>query len=487
MSEWFQRQFGDRGEFALCISLGTDPHPSGQVELDLTWGTLEIWARNRCLTASVSDGVVAQGVRWSLLPIFEWFLEVGIRLVNEDPYPRFSKGCDVGDASAWFDATLTPPILSPDAERRWFLRRSEWRHHHALRRSAENVALPNVVFRRLGENIEISWDNESWCSPRPDLYFVEKRGRELVPALAFANVLRAALVEVLAELARKTSNQVLVRLASHAADLRAEDDDWRWLIHRPTAKTICDGMPQLKERLDRTTSVGAKGLYVPHSAETLVLRHVRLEQKRDIEAVLQVAQYLPHAPVVAALQALVRPSPAANERPWEEGNEYAESVRDALGWGDEPLPDLAAWMTSVHIDIPSQDLGLPSSVAVVAKRTDDLRMMVHVNPAGASRMKRETGLATALGHVLLDEVSVSVDGDWEHWPTSARARAFGVALTLPEDGVRAVLGGATSIGADEVRAVMRRYRSGPWATTYRLKNLGLITPDEQIELVQAIA
>ena len=109
MSEWFQQQFGDRGQFAVCISLGVDPHPCGQPARDLTWGTLEIWTRDRCLTASVSDSGVSQGIRWSLLPVLEWLIHVGVRLVNEDPYPRFSKGRDVADGAEWIDATLSPP------------------------------------------------------------------------------------------------------------------------------------------------------------------------------------------------------------------------------------------------------------------------------------------------------------------------------------------------------------------------------------------
>ena len=102
-------------------------------------------------------------------------------------------------------------------------------------------------------------------------------------------------------------------------------------------------------------------------------------------------------------------------------------------------------------------------------------------------MKRETGLATALGHVLLDDAPVAIDGEWEHWPTSARARAFGVALTLPEDGVRDLLGTTRVIGTDEVRTLMQRFGSGAYSTTYRLKNLGLISRDEAMELAHAVS
>lgn len=487
MNRWYQRQFGERGTFALAVALSDDPHPSGRQERDLAYGTLEVWVCGRCLTRNVSGDSVSDGVSWSLLPVLQWLLEVGLRLVNEDPFPRLSKGVDVPDAVAWYDATLSPPMLDDDAEERWFLLRSEWRRHHALRRAAEDVALPNIVFRRMGDATEVSWDNEAWSPPRQDLDFVERRGRELVSAHGFAAVVCDALREVLGVLAGRAGSGPLVALHRQAEALQARPEDWKWLVHRPTAALIRREMPELASRLDSAVGLQIRGLYAPHTPETHALRLVRLERREDVQAVLEVSELLPKRPVVAALQALIRPTAAPVDRPWEAGNEYADVVRDALGWGIEPLPDLARWMTKQGVAVPVDDLGVPAAVSVLAERTDDGRALVHVNPNGLSRMKRETGLAAALGHVLLDDAPVAMDGEWEHWPTSARARAFGVALALPEDGVRDLLGAAATIGSNEVRALMQRFGSGVYATTYRLKNLGLISRDEAMELARTVA
>lgn len=487
MSEWFQRQFGDRAEFAISCSLGVEAHRTGIPERDLSWGGLEIWARDRCLTASVSNGSVSQAIRWCLLPILEWFVSVGVRLVNEDPYPRFSKGQDVRDGSQWYDATLSPPALSPEDEENWFLRRSEWRNYHALRRAAEDVVLPNVVFKRSGDSIEISWDNEAWPSARRDTYFAEKRGSVLVDARRFSEVFREALIEVTRALAEKHALSTFKELHQGASKLQIVEQDWRWLIHRPTATTIRTAMPTLCARLDAATSLAIGGLYVPHTRDTFVLRQVRAERVDEIEAVLDAVSHLPKTPMKKAVRDLVRRRPAQGERPWDEGNEYAEQVREALGWDDDPLPELAAWLASQGINVPGGDLGLPSSIAVLSERTNDEHAMVYVNARSNSEPKRETGLATALGHLLLDDVPVSIDGEWEHWPTSARARAFGVALMLPEEGVRSLLSASATIGVQEVRKVMRHYRSGPFATTYRLRNLGLISSDERDSLMYQLS
>ena len=486
MTEWFQRQFGDRGELALIVSLGVDPHPSGDPPRDLTWGSLEVWAAGRCLTENVLEGAVSTAVRWNLLPVLEWLLDVGIRLVNEDPFPRFARGVDVADGADWYEATLSPPSLSPEAERRWFLRRSEWRHHHALRRAAPDVALPNLVFRRLGHHLEVSWDNESWPPPHPNLRFVERRGRALVPARAASSALREALTEVLSALVRRTSEPSLRALSARAAALSATPEDWRWLIHRPTADLIRAERPHLRDRLDAAIEPGLDGLYVPHTPETLLLSQVRLEHAKDVDALLGVMSRLPQQPLAPALAALIRPTPASHARPWDAGNDYAEVVRQRLGWGIDPLPELRTWLGDHGLALPDGDLGLPADISVLSVRTEESRALAHVNPH-APRVPRETGLATALGHVLLDDRPFSIDGAWEHWPNAARARAFGVALMLPEDGVRAMLEGAPSVGKREVRALMRHYNAGPFATLYRLKNLRIITEDAQQELMRAVA
>jgi Zn-dependent peptidase ImmA (M78 family) len=425
-------------------------------------------------------------VRWSLLAPFEWLLEVGTRLVNEEPYPNVAAAA-VPDATAWYSATLSPPPLDAEEERRWFLRRSDWRHHHALRRAAVDAALPNLSFRRLGDEVEVSWDNDEWSPPRRDLRFTEGRGRELVPSDTFATVLRGVLRDALAGLrAEHSALSRLTDLAERADALVAVKEDWRWLVHEATARVICEEMPVLRERLDAEAAAGIVGLHVPHARDTQLLRLVRLETREDVEATLAAASLIPATPVTRQLQALVRPSEPASRQPWIEGNDRAEEVREALGWGSDPLPDLGGWLRRCGCVVREDDLRLPPAVSLLVQRTEDSRVLAHVNPAGLSRMRRETGLATALGHVVMDRSPFAVDGDWEHWPTSARARAFGVALMLPEDGVRGMVDRAW-IGPDELRAVMAKYRTSSLATTLRLRNMGLISSERQVELAGDVA
>lgn len=478
-NDWYARQFGDRNHFAVALSLGRDPHPTGDLTVDAGWGGLSIWVRGRCLMRNVSsEGGVSDEVRWSLVSILHWFINAGVRLVNEEPFPDTTSLDNVRDGCDWFNATETPLLTMTEAEEdAWFERRSDWRQHHALRRAATDVALPNVVIRRLGDFIEVSWDNEAWGASRPDLSFIERRGTELVAAARVARDLRAAMVDVTQALAEQYKLPELVELASAASATSAGDDDWRWLVHHATARVINDELGPLRDRLNQHTRARRDGLYVPHAPETFVLRQARLVSASDLRALLEAAQIVPDEPMKEPIRSLIRPTPASTIRPWTEGYESARDVRDALGWGDKPTPDLHSWMKANNIHVALR--GLSSTIDLIATRSDDYRGSTVINPQAKSQLRREIGHAAALGHILFDVIPVAVDGTWEHWPTAARARAFAAMLLLPDEGVRDVLAGRNSVDASDVKRVMQRFNTGPYATTYHLKNRGFIADEER--------
>jgi hypothetical protein len=487
-NDWYARQFGDRDRFAVSISLGRDPHPTGDPVVDAGWGGLSIWVRGRCLTRNVSsEGAVSDEVRWSLVNTIQWLIDAGVRLINEEPFPDTTRSDNVRDACDWFNGTEIPLLTLTEAEEdAWFSRRSDWRQHHAIRRAATDAALPNVAVRRLGDSVEVSWDNETWGAPRPDLSFVEQRGTELVAAAQVASDLRAALIDATHALAERHKLSGLVELAAAASATSASDDDWRWLIHQETAHVISNEFRSLRDQLNQHTRMQRKGLYVPHTPDTLVLRQARLVSADDIKSLLEGARFVPAEPMKSPARDLIRPTPASTIRPWIEGYERARDVREALGWGDEPTPNLDAWMKSNNVSVT--DRKLSSTIDLVATRTEDSRGSAVINPQTQSHLGREIGRAAALGHILFDVTPVAVDGTWEHWPTAARARAFAAMLLLPDDGVRDVLTGRTDIDASDVQRVMQRFNTGPYATTYHLKNRGFIANEERrVEILKELA
>jgi len=485
--DWYVRQFGDRDAFAVTISLGRDPHPTGDTETDAAWGGLALWARGRCLTRNVSDdGGTCDEIRWTLGGIFEWLAAVGPRLVNGEPFP-LAPGTDfIRGASDWFNSTETTyPTLTDQEETDWFLRRSDWRRHHAIRCAANDVALPNVILRRLGDFLEVSWDNETWGTARPGLRFVEQRGTEIVCAASAAAALREALCDATGVLAAKHDLSGLAQLAETATTSLAREDDWQWLVHDQTARLISQSIPSLADKFRSHAKKASKGWYIPHTRETLALRQTRLLSQQEIESFLAVAVHGPQGPMSDALKSVRKPSPAPVVRPWREGYEHAAEVREAFQWGDGPVPELAGWLRSQGVVV--RDVSLAATIDLVVTRSKDLAASTTVNPRAHSRLRREIGQAAALGHLLLDTASVAVDGAAEHWPTASRARAFGVMLLLPVDGLRDILSGKASIDSDDVERVMQKFGTGLYATTFHLKNLGFIDDERRTEILHELA
>jgi len=94
-------------------------------------------------------------------------------------------------------------------------------------------------------------------------------------------------------------------------------------------------------------------------------------------------------------------------------------------------------------------------------------------------------LASALGHLLLDlpldRPFGTVSSPWAHWPSVARAKAFGAWLLMPSPAVRAL---AVKHGepVDLARAVMERFGTTPTLTAWHLYNLRLIDDDDRVPI-----
>jgi Zn-dependent peptidase ImmA (M78 family) len=495
MSDWFQQQFGRKDEFALVVWLGRDPHPGADDVVSASWGGLAVWVDGRCLTQTVrDDGSTAEQVRWYMLPVLGWLREHLVRLVNEEPFPSPARTDEVGDASAWFDASMEPGLtLLPEEETDWYTRRSQWRAGHGLRQAALDAALPNVCVRRLGRHLEVSWDNEAWPASRPDLRFVEPRGRALVDAAAATDVLRDTL-HVLSERLQShaqandpaQARAMHTALGSGACDLT--DDDWQWLVPEETRRLIFANdshfaAGNLLAELRSHTRESRCDALVPHTRRTLALRQLRASVCSDVDAVLAALERRPANPARDEFLKLRRPRPAIEEKPWLVGYDAALEVRDQLGWGADPCPSLTSWF--VQQGVPVARDTLPSQVDVVACWYDEQHASASINVASPRYRRIEMGEATVLGHLLLDTEQVTIDGASEHWPAAARARAFAAMLMLPEEGLRGLVRGVT-VDAARVRNIADHFGVGVHATAWHLRNLGLLDDDARVEILATL-
>lgn len=477
MTHWFKQLFGDAASFGVDVGFEVDPHSNGKADdLVSSWGSLEVWVDGRCLTRFSADHGLGDAVQWTLLPFLEWLAENLIALLNEEPLPLSVAADEVRDAADWLLASERPVATLSDLEEdSWFERRDRWRRRHALRQGFLDAAFPQILMRRCGSRVELSWDNLRWATPRRGLAFAEQRGTRYVDLDLAARVLRSALVESAGRLADRAPSDRTASLLKAANGLRAGPDTWRGLIHPETGAALVERFPECAARLGDLSGVD---LVVPHRLETLVLRHLRSVAEDEIGAILASLDLSTNQDGTGALDDLREAELPNPESPWEDGYERALSVRRRLGLDDRCPADASQHLSALGAVTHSADV---SGADLIVVRRGAPRVLT--NP-GARARRRETGAATALGHLLMDFEEASVDGTFEHWPTSARARAFGAMFLMPEQGVRAVISTTPSPSpVERVARVMKHYGTGLTSTAWHLRNLRIMSEDEHEEVL----
>jgi len=489
MTNEFSIRVGDPSVLAFHLSSGGEGTPPPDWADGLAWGRLELWADGRCLTLNRAQGDVRTWVEWSLFGLAEWLVGNGERLLNEEPFPIAARR-NIADAAEWLDATLDCPHWTDEEEQTWFEVRSAWSERHVFSTATLDMALPDVVWRRLGDLVEISWSNGATASVRADVTFLDQRGVALVDANLAARTLSEFVRRWLGDLSPPAALQAAVSSRRHRLNLPdpwlASDEAWQWLIPAQTAELIRSERPTLHHKLVEHTKVTRLGLYVPHHHATMVLRHVGPVALPELDAILAMMT-APSSPLADELLRLRHPSVARSSSPWRQANDAAEDVRIQLGWGNSRAPSLLTWLQHQGCAVHALATDAPPDLKALTLRQGQTHARAFLRASNPTTARHETALATILGHLLLDVDQSAVDGAYEHWPTAARARAFGIALLLPEAGIRSLLAAHRTITAATVRTIAATFGAGTVATTHRLCNLGYLSPEARDALQHEIA
>lgn len=493
MTDWFQRLFGDASEFALRISLSSDPHPADADPLAVSsWGSVELWVAGRCLTRNVRDDTSqSDGVTWQLLPLLRWLERGAVRLLNEEPFPSLMTTERIGSGAHWLEETERPFVtLRVREENAWFERRDDWWRHHALRRAFPGAAAPNVFLRRLGEHVEVSWDNTSRPATRSDVTFVEAEGATLVSVAAVDAVLRGVLETVPPAIELRSK-----KVWAHA-EPSPERPAWTWLIRQELARAIetSTSFAWLREELDSASANVPEDTFVaPHTPETLLLRSAPPLDESLIASVLDLLRASEPATADSgqSVSGLRRRTPPPARRPWLDGYERALELREQLGWNGEPVGDLPKRLRSLGLVVQTRSLHEQVDGAVVSMPRCAPLVVANPNGGRTKRWHPDMMLATALGHVVMDSSDdapyAELDTTWSYWPAAARARAFAAMFLMPEHGVQDIVTAEGKVDAETVRKIMTRYGTGAIATTWHLVNLRQITDDDRDALLSELA
>ncbi len=162
--------FGDPAVFAFEVG-EKDAH--GQ-------HTFRLFVQGVDILEGVFQGRV-ESYCWNTDEIVAWLAEHLWQLMEEDTYPVPVTGETAAELYAnsfSFDGT-------DDEEDRWYTQVQDWLWRHSWVEASAGSYLATVFFRRVGDRMEISWDN----SDHPRVVFAHPKGKALVDCQTFAKVM----------------------------------------------------------------------------------------------------------------------------------------------------------------------------------------------------------------------------------------------------------------------------------------------------------
>lgn len=493
MSRWHGSLTGSVDDFAIDVTFADDPDEGRFADRSLSssWGSLRLYVRGRELTCAVGpQGEEEGGVWWYLLPIFEWLTTHWDALLNE---PRFPLSVPGNTAAAQISRAACPPPGVDDADR-W--RQSAWGFYerHALVSARDGGIFPNVVFRRSGESVEISWLDNDRPGGGP-LQFTHEAGAELVPVHTFASVWRDTLLSSVVALRKRFEGPRLAALADAIAGLEHPD-----VQRKRTRSAWLLGLRERPEAtLDLWDSLHAKGvtielpdnspLFCRASLPAVLFASLRPDLSVDDVASVSTL-FSKMRPMSAKLAHLARHEPCPTFDAFKSGYALALQVRELLDLGDEPL-DVPELMKQLDLGVEPLAIAASGVRGLSLVHGDSTVIAYNAKSKRAQRSwSRAAVVAHELCHVLFDR-NLGTDlaigsGPWAPRHVEQRANAFAAMFLMPEGGIAHVLEGCSSEPRERVAAVAKRFGASYRAATEHLYSLGLLDEDARDDLLDEL-
>lgn len=513
-----RQTIGDPSRFALQFRLVDDPDAGGSALRRASWGELAIWVAGVNLTlARTPTQITTDAAVVPLLPVVEWLARSWNPLLHEERPPRPWPRGTVSAASWRMDVLRRTPSSDDDlldllAEREAFWGR------HGLGSALADFRVPDLHIRRLGESVELSWDDREWRSVPLGVSLAERPGRAILPAEEVAEVLHRWALAVLDAVA--TTAPLDHAATTELEGLRGQLVDLRQPAHRPARLQWMAGVDltaaavrlrklagvvggevqdTVRALLDATAPQG--GLVARATLPALLFRSASPRLSEDDLAILVRLAGASGGEATTAFTSLRAraPVPAHLEAVTMDGVERAHVVREVLGLADaQPLvdaddletvllPRLGVEVEDVHLD----DTGV-DGIAIAAP---DRAPLIAINGSGRfarTPWGRRMTLAHELCHLLYDAddrglVGV-VSNPWADAATERRANAFAVTLLAPEAALAAVLPQAPARWTRQaLRAAMERLGIGVTTLTWQLQNLGWISDSDRRSWVEELS
>jgi Zn-dependent peptidase ImmA (M78 family) len=524
MTVRWERFAGSTDTFAVRIAFMPDPDEgvaSDPAEA-ASWGAVQFWVDGQNLCAHIDQGEVLQSAHWYLLPLLEWIAESWNPLLHEEVLPNSNIA---ETAAAALEATRNPPALVEEAEAiSWDEERYEWWSRHSIRTARAGGLLPNVVFRRFRDLIEVSWNEEPLTGAPPGFRFSASSGSSVLLPEQVAQPmydLATAAANYLYELA--PGHERFTKLRNRLAGLTSPVEHGsrlEWLAglrETPPLTGRLRGTASEREMHRRWEEIVAalNGAGNPDAAmaalaveeSPLVITgscHAALMfssmsptvSENDVRTLARilVQQYSPEVDSFGIRTLSRTTSVDVGIRPWEQGYDLAESIHSDLtldlsrGW-----VDIEAALTHLGVSIMSSKLDDRKVRACSLIGPRHVPSIVH-NEASLydSPGARRFTLAHELCHLLFDQSKgkklAIASGPWAPRGLEQRANAFAAMFLMPPQLVARAVADLPDPVQDpqSISAIAARLQINRMPLIHHLYNLTLMSESERDELLRLI-
>ncbi|MBU5316075.1 hypothetical protein KQI30_07305 [Clostridium bornimense] len=169
-------------------------------------GSLEVWVDNKSVCNFLKDGEIYK-YKWDLVYVIEWLCKNKDNIINEIGFPlqvKAETSIEFYNKSGEFD--------SDDADEfdEWFEKRQEWYFRHSWYSNRGGSYLPDILFRRVNDKIEVEWDNSVLYD---GINFINPKGIYYVDISLFQQVINGFVEDFFIQISNYTEgNKILEKL-----------------------------------------------------------------------------------------------------------------------------------------------------------------------------------------------------------------------------------------------------------------------------------
>jgi hypothetical protein len=439
---------------ALAFEI-TPVQPTWEVRYDperAGWVGLAVWVggENLCRHVMPGSARVGEVLFVPLAPLADWIVRSFPALRFEERAPDYPSARTPHETLRVWGEIHAPPGKSLDD---WLDAREGWWQRHFLKAGSDGAQLPDVAFVRDETRLVISWERPRFAgSPAPELLAAPG-----VYAVSWRDA-RDALSELAARVAAWLRDADLTQTYAWAAGsdpVREASIDLEEAVCLFTGHSREELMALMEagSPVDVLVKLGLsdKALHPAESPLPQALRDLPPRLPPAFGHVLRELDRRTRAPSSGGrawldARSLARDAASSASTPEEAGYLAADAIRQHLGLGSDPVPEVHGILARFNVTVAMESPGLTDGRMVVGARSDGAAAAIILD---SPRTQAPWGLrfeaVRALAHVLLDGMrGTAIGAAASTFTTQTRRRrsgAFAAEFLLPEDALRAACGG----------------------------------------------